>query len=197
MSDSHLVCIVDDDPAVRDSLSLMLGLKGFDCRTYANSEAFLSAPPTRPCCLILDLHMGDLDGLGLQAQLKALHTPVEIVFLTAFADTHTMRQAFLNEATDFLEKPVVLDRLLEALERAFQRLQTSSAQANDTQGFNLLTPREREVLDAIARGLSHREVGEQLGISPRTVEVHKGRVMDKLGTKTLAELLRRAMQQSK
>lgn len=197
MSDSRLICIVDDDPAVRDSLSLMLGLKGFDCRTYDSGEAFLSALPARPCCLILDLHMAGLDGLALQAQLKAQQAPVEIVFLTAFADTHTMRQAFLNEATDFLEKPVVLDRLLAALERAFARLQTSQTQASDTHGFNLLTPREREVLDAIAQGLSHREVGEQLGISPRTVEVHKGRVMEKLGTKTLAELLRRAMQQSK
>ena len=197
MSDSRLVCIVDDDPAVRDSLSLMLGLKGFDCRTYDSGEAFLSALPARPCCLILDLHMGGLDGLALQAQLKAQNAQVEIVFLTAFADTHTMRQAFLNEATDFLEKPVVLDRLLAALERAFARLQTSQAQVSDTHGLNLLTPREREVLNAIAQGLSHREVGEQLGISPRTVEVHKGRVMEKLGTKTLAELLRRAMQLSK
>jgi len=197
MSDSRLICIVDDDPAVRDSLSLMLGLKGFDCRTYDSGEAFLSALPTRPCCLILDLHMAGLDGLGLQAQLKAQHIPVEIVFLTAFADTHTMRQAFLNEATDFLEKPVVLERLLDALERAFARLQTIHPLTNDAQGFHLLTPREREVLDAIAQGLTHREVGERLGISPRTVEVHKGRVMDKLGTKTLAELLRRAMQQSK
>jgi FixJ family two-component response regulator len=197
MSDSRLVCIVDDDPAVRDSLSLMLGLKGFDCRTYDSGEAFLSALPTRPCCLILDLHMTGLDGLGVQAQLKAQHIPVEIVFLTAFADTHTMRQAFLNQATDFLEKPVVLERLLEALERAFARLQTSHPLHSETQSFQSLTPREREVLDAIAQGLTHREVGERLGISPRTVEVHKGRVMEKLGTKTLAELLRRAMQQSK
>lgn len=197
MSDSRLVCIVDDDPAVRDSLSLMLGLKGFDCRTYDSGEAFLSALPTRPCCLILDLHMTGLDGLGLQARLKAQHIPVEIVFLTAFADTHTMRQAFLNEATDFLEKPVVLERLLDALKRAFARLQTSHPPSSETQSFQSLTPREREVLDAIALGLTHREVGERLGISPRTVEVHKGRVMEKLGTKTLAELLRRAMQQSK
>lgn len=197
MSDSRLICIVDDDPAVRDSLSLMLGLKGFDCRTYNSAEAFLSALPARPCCLILDLHMAGLDGLALQGQLKAQHVPVEIVFLTAFADTHTMRQAFLNQATDFLEKPVVLDRLLEALERAFARLQTSHPPASETHSFQSLTPREREVLDAIALGLNHREVGERLGISPRTVEVHKGRVMEKLGTKTLAELLRRAMQQSK
>lgn len=197
MSESRLVCIVDDDPAVRDSLSLMLGLKGFDCRTYDSGEAFLSALPARPCCLILDLHMAGLDGLGLQTQLKAQHMPMEIVFLTAFADTHTMRQAFLNEATDFLEKPVVLERLLDALERAFARLQTSHPLPSDAQGFHLLTPREREVLDAITQGLNHREVGERLGISPRTVEVHKGRVMDKLGTKSLAELLRRAMQQSK
>lgn len=197
MSESRLVCVVDDDPSVRDSLSLMLGLKEFDCRTYDSAEAFLSALPARACCLILDLHMAGLDGLTLQAQLKAQHVPVEIVFLTAFADTHTMRQAFLNEATDFLEKPVVLDRLLDALERAFARLQTSHSLTVETHSFQSLTPREREVLDAIALGLTHRQVGERLGISPRTVEVHKGRVMEKLGAKTLAELLRRAMQQMK
>jgi RNA polymerase sigma factor (sigma-70 family) len=195
MSNSQLVCIVDDDPSVRDSLSLMLGLKGFDCRTYASSEAFLSSPPQRPACLILDLRMTGQDGLALQKQLKEMEQSVtlEVIFLTAYADIEVMRQAFLNDAIDFLEKPVVLPRLLEALEKAFERLHTSHQNQTVVKGLELLTPREREVLKAVALGHNHREIGQLLGISPRTVEVHKGRVMEKLAVKTLAELLRLIM----
>mgnify|MGYP002133960036 CR=1 FL=1 len=115
MTVDGLVCIVDDDLEVRDSLSLMLGLKGFDCRTYASGMAFLSAPPSRPCCLVLDLKMGEMDGLTLQEKIKVKNLPVEIVFLTAFADVDVMRSAFLNSAVDFLEKPVVMDQMRKRL----------------------------------------------------------------------------------
>jgi len=111
MSLDPLVCIVDDDAAVRDSLSLMLGLKGYDCRTYDSGESFLAAPPNRPACLILDLKMGGMDGLSLQQALKGLPYRHQIIFLTAFADTEVMRSAFIERAVDFLEKPVVRDRL--------------------------------------------------------------------------------------
>lgn len=195
MHEGQLVCIVDDDASVRDSLSLMLGLKGFDCRTYDSSEAFLSSPPTRPCCLVLDLNMGEMNGLDLQSHLNQLHTPVEVVFLTAFADVDVIRRAFLNAAIDFLEKPVVMTQLLSALERAFAKLAQTQASMQHSVSYDALTPREREVMNAIAKGLTHREVGDLLGISPRTVEVHKGRVMDKLGVKTLADLVRVSMSQ--
>jgi FixJ family two-component response regulator len=190
MNDGRLVCIVDDDASVRDSLSIMLGLKGFDCRMYESSEAFLSASPERACCLILDLNMSGMDGLTLQQKLSSVKVPVEVIFLTAFADVDVMRRAFLNQAIDFLEKPVVMPLLLSALERAFERLKSNSAAINHTQSLETLTPREHEVMLAIAQGMTHREAGEYLGISPRTVEVHKGRVMEKLGVKTLAELVR-------
>jgi len=103
MNESRLVCVVDDDASVRDSLSIMLGLKGFDCRTYESSEAFLSASPDKPCCLVLDLNMAGMSGLDLQEKLGHLHRPVEVIFLTAFADVDVMRRAFLNQAVDFLE----------------------------------------------------------------------------------------------
>ncbi|HAB48262.1 MAG: DNA-binding response regulator [Betaproteobacteria bacterium] len=187
---ARLVCIVDDDPAVRDSLALMLGLKGFDCRVFDSAEHFLKMPPSRACCLILDLRMNGMSGLELQERLSSLQVRYEVVFLSAFADTHVMRQAFLNQAADFLEKPVVIKHLLEALERSFSRLdQTNQSQAQE-QMHEALTPREREVLDAVAKGLNHREIGEALGISPRTVEVHKSRIMAKFDVKSLAELLR-------
>ncbi len=190
MSESRLVCIVDDDASVRDSLSIMLGLKGFDCRTYEGSEAFLSAVPDKPCCLVLDLNMAGMSGLALQEKLGSARSSVEVIFLTAFADVDVMRRAFLNQAVDFLEKPVVMPVLLGAIERAFDRLKSNSVSSVRTQSFESLTPREREVMTAIAQGMTHREAGALLGISPRTVEVHKGRVMEKLGAKTLAELVR-------
>ena len=193
MSDSRLICIVDDDARVRDSLALMLGLQGYDCRCYDGAESFLAAPPDRPACLILDLRMAGMDGLALQHQLKSLTVAHQVIFLTAYADTEVMRQAFIDHAVDFLEKPVQPERLLHALETAFARLQESHRHSQWQQRLDKLTPREHDVYQAIVQGLSHREAGEQLNISPRTVEVHKARIMDKLGVTTLAELLRQAL----
>jgi len=197
MSGDKLVCIVDDDAAVRDSISLMLGLKGYDCRTYADGVAFLTAIPNRPCCLVLDIKMGEMNGLMLQEKIKALNLPTEIVFLTAFADVDVMRSAFLNSAVDFLEKPVVMDQLLGALDKAFERLKRKQEESTHDPLQDLLTPREKEVLEVIAQGLTHRQIGDLLGISPRTVEVHKGRIMEKLGVKTLAELIKKSMKAQK
>ncbi len=190
MFESHLVCIVDDDASVRDSLSIMLGLKGFDCRAYESGETFLSALPDRPCCVVLDLNMSGMSGLQIQEQLAHADVPVEVIFLTAFADVDVMRKAFLNQAIDFLEKPVQLPLLLGALERAIERLKSNVEAFTHHQSLESLTPREREVFSAVTQGMTHRQVGELLGISPRTVEVHKSRVMEKLGVKSLAELLR-------
>ena len=197
MSESRLICIVDDDASVRDSLSIMLGLKGFDCRTYESSETFLGALPDRPCCVVLDLNMAGMNGLELQEKIANARTPIEVIFLTAFADVDVMRRAFLNQAIDFLEKPVVMPLLISALERAFERLKSSTTVQANSQSLETLTPREREVMVAISQGMTHREAGELLGISPRTVEVHKGRVMEKLGVKTLAELVRLSLDVAK
>ena len=192
-----LVCIVDDDLEVRDSLSLMLGLKGFDCRTYNSGNAFLSAPPTKPCCLILDLKMGEMDGLTLQKKINDINLPLEIIFLTAFADVSVMRAAFLNSAVDFLEKPVVMDKVLVALEIALAKLKLKKDAIEDDFLQDSLTPREKEVFSVVSQGLTHREIGNLLGISPRTVEVHKGRIMEKLGVKTMADLIKRSLKNGK
>ena len=193
MSENKLICIVDDDASVRDSLSLVLGLKGYDCRTYESAESFLSSLPNRPACIILDLKMPGMSGLELQNRLLSLNTPVQIIFLTAFADVQVMREAFLGNAVDFLEKPFVLEQLLDSINRSFQNLSAATENIQQNQKLSLLTPREKEVLDVLALGKSHREIGELLKISPRTVEVHKARVMEKLGIKTLADLLRLAV----
>ena len=190
MSENKLICIVDDDASVRDSLSLVLGLKGYDCRTYESAESFLSSLPNRPACIILDLKMTGMSGLELQNRLLSLKVPVQIIFLTAFADVQVMREAFLGNAVDFLEKPFVLEQLLESINRSLHNLSATTETIQHNQKLSLLTPREKEVFDVLALGKSHREIGELLKISPRTVEVHKARVMEKLGIKTLADLLR-------
>ena len=193
MSENKLICIVDDDASVRDSLSLVLGLKGYDCRTYESAESFLSSLPNRPACIILDLKMTGMNGLELQNRLLSLKVPVQIIFLTAFADVQVMREAFLGNAVDFLEKPFVLEQLLESINRSLHNLSATTETIQHNQKLSLLTPREKEVFDVLALGKSHREIGELLKISPRTVEVHKGRVLEKLGIKTLADILRIAI----
>ena len=193
MSENKLICIVDDDASVRDSLSLVLGLKGYDCRTYESAESFLSCLPNRPACIILDLKMTGMSGLELQNRLLSLKVPVQIIFLTAFADVQVMREAFLGNAVDFLEKPFVLEQLLESINRSLHNLTATTETIQHNQKLSLLTPREKEVFDVLALGKSHREIGELLKISPRTVEVHKGRVLEKLGIKTLADILRIAI----
>jgi two-component system response regulator FixJ len=193
MSENKLICIVDDDASVRESLSLVLGLKGYDCRTYESAESFLSSLPNRPACIILDLKMTGMSGLELQNRLLSLKVPVQIIFLTAFADVQVMREAFLGNAVDFLEKPFVLEQLLESINRSLHNLSVTTETIQHNQKLSLLTPREKEVFDVLALGKSHREIGELLKISPRTVEVHKGRVLEKLGIKTLADILRIAI----
>ena len=193
MFEKKLICIVDDDASVRDSLSLMLGLKGYDCRTYESAESFLSSLPNRPACIILDLKMTGMSGLELQNRLLSLKASVQIIFLTAFADVQVMREAFLGNAVDFLEKPFVLEQLLESIHRSFKNLSETTEGIEQHQKLSLLTPREKEIFDVLSQGKSHREIGELLKISPRTVEVHKARVMEKLGIKTLADLLRLAV----
>jgi len=193
MSENKLICIVDDDASVRDSLSLVLGLKGYDCRTYESAESFLSSLPNRPACIILDLKMTGMSGLELQNRLLSQKVPVQIIFLTAFADVQVMREAFLGNAVDFLEKPFVLEQLLESINRSLHNLSATTEITEKNQKLSLLTPREKEVFDVLAQGKSHREIGELLKSSPRTVEVHKGRVLEKLGIKTLADILRIAI----
>jgi FixJ family two-component response regulator len=193
MSENKLICIVDDDASVRDSLSLVLGLKGYDCRTYESAESFLSSLPNRPACIILDLKMTGMNGLELQNRLLSQKIPVQIIFLTAFADVQVMREAFLGNAVDFLEKPFVLEQLLESINRALNNLSATTEITEKNQKLSLLTPREKEVFDVLALGKSHREIGQLLKISPRTVEVHKARVLEKLGIKTLADILRIAI----
>lgn len=188
------VFVVDDDAGVRDSLALMLGLAGYRAVLFADAEAFLAAwRADWAGCVVADLRLPGMSGIALQAELRARGSALPIIIITAHGDVPSARAAFQAEAVDFLEKPFRDDQLTTAIESAFSKEDLRLRRAGDARKLDILTPREREVLDAAAQGLHAREIGDKLGISTRTVEVHKTRIMAKLGVRNVAELVRFAM----
>jgi FixJ family two-component response regulator len=188
------VYIVDDDASVRDSLALMLGLSGYSTALFADAEAFLAAwQPAWAGCVVADLRLPGRTGIELQAAMRERGSRLPFIIITAHGDVPTARTAFQANAVDFLEKPFDHAQLRAAIESAFskegRRLQRSAEAAQ----LAVLTPREREVLEQAAQGLHAKEIAARLGISPRTVEVHKTRIMQKLGVRNVAELVRFAL----
>lgn len=193
--DNSFVYIVDDDAAVRDSLSLLLRLKGFENRAFESAEAFLAqCEPGWRGCMLLDIRMGGMDGLELQRQLAERGISLPIVFITAHGDAAKARSALKAGAVDFLEKPLDDRALLEAIGEALDReaRTRSASQVRETLDARLarLTGRERQVLDMVVEGRHNREIAAQLEISPRTVEVYKARMMEKMQARTLPDLIR-------
>ena len=193
-----VVFIVDDDDAVRDSLGLLLGLRGYATRGFARSKDFLSVVDrSARGCILLDLRIPDMDGLEVQAELAAREIKVPIIILTAHGDVATTRAALKAGAFDFLEKPIDDSLLRATIEAALTRdLETRNRADQQTvlqAKLARLTPREREVLDLVVHGRHNREIAAELSISPRTVEVYKARVMDKLQVDRLPDLIRIAL----
>ncbi|HJS38818.1 MAG TPA: response regulator [Burkholderiales bacterium] len=193
------VHIVDDDAAVRDSLSLLLELQGIAARAYASAEAFLEAYEGQPGCVVVDLRMPGMSGLALQAELKRRGIALPVVMVTAYGDVPTARAALKAGAFDFVEKPIEEDRLLATLEAALRMAQAERATAEELADFRArlerLTAREREVLDMVVEGRHNREIAEALAISPRTVEVYRARMMEKLHVRRLPDLVRLMLRQ--
>ncbi|TLY75167.1 MAG: response regulator transcription factor [Gammaproteobacteria bacterium] len=189
------VFLIDDDPGVRDSLTLLLSLKGMRTQPFANAESFIETyRPDWSGCVLTDLRMPGMTGLELQAVLRERQVDVPVVVLTAHGDVATARAALKNGAFDFLEKPIddamLVDVLRNALRADRERRATVTARSSADARIERLTEREREILMLIAAGHQNREIATQLGISPRTVEVHKARIMEKLECDSLAELIR-------
>lgn len=198
MSDST-VFLVDDDASIRDALSLLISLKGLRSSVFASAEDFLAVyNPSWRGCLLTDLKMQGMSGLDLQQVLQERGVQLPVVVLTAHGDVNTARAALKNGAVDFLEKPVndevLIDVLMNAIHIDEESHRTQAQQAQTTARLARLTAREREVLDALADGLSHKEIAEKLSISARTVEVYKARMMDKLQCGTLADVVRLAIE---
>jgi len=196
MRSEHLtVFVIDDDASVRDSIALMLGLEGYRTSVFADAEAFLAAwKEDWAGCVIADVRLPGQSGVELQDAFRKRGIALPFVIITAHGDVATARAAFRSQAVDFLEKPFDNVQMCAAIETAFaleeRRIQRDDGRRADAKKLSRLTAREREVLEHAAHGLHAKEIAAALGISPRTVEVHKTRIMEKLGVRNVAELVR-------
>jgi RNA polymerase sigma factor (sigma-70 family) len=193
-----VVFIVDDDHAIRDAITLLLGLRGYTTRSFVSGTDFLAAiDGDARGCILLDLRMPELDGLEVQAELKARGIDLPLVILTAHGDVATARSSLKAGAFDFLEKPIDDAVLTTVLEAALARDRESGKRLEQKRALQRrlarLTPRELEVLQHVVHGRHNREIASDLGISPRTVEVYKSRIVDKLQVERLPDLIRIAL----
>jgi len=193
------VFIVDDDPSVRDALGLLLGVRGYRTAMFASGEAFLQSwQPAWRGCMLIDIRMSGMDGLSLQMELLRRGWGLPVIIMSGHGDVSMARAAFKADAVDFLEKPFDDVKLIAAIDEALARARSvHSEQQRRSRSVNLLselTPREREVMQLVVLGRHNREIGPVLGISVRTVEVHKARLMAKLGVDNVADLVRITMQ---
>lgn len=189
------VFVVDDDEPVRDAISMLLDTVEVTHETYPSAQEFLDAyDPTRSGCLVLDIRMPGMSGLELQHKLAEMNAPIPIVFITGHGDVPMAVEAMKRGAVDFIRKPFrdqeLLDRINEALTlEAGQRAELADLERVRSV-VDSLTPREREVFQRVADGQANKVVAIDLGISERTVEIHRSQVMQKTGARSLADLVR-------
>lgn len=193
--DKRLVHLVDDDEAIRRSASFMLRTSGLVVKTYASGVELLDACPDLPQgCILLDVRMPEMSGLEVQQALRERGVRLPVIVMTGHGDVTVAVQAMKAGAVDFIEKPFEKAVLLSALEEGFARLDKngrSAARAEEAGSrLDVLTAREREVLEGLVRGHPNKTIAYDLGISPRTVEIHRANVMTKLGVSSLSEALR-------
>ena len=189
------IYVVEDDPSVRDSLSLLLQLRGFSTAVFDSAEAFLDADAfERPACVLADVRLPGMSGLELQRKLADQHAAMPFVVMTAHGDGATARTALRDGAVDFLEKPIDEQDLMDAITVALrsEQAQVERARSRETvlARMQRLTERELEVFERVTNGYHNREIAEEFGISQRTVEVHRARVMEKLQARRVADLFR-------
>ena len=193
-SQSGEVFVVDDDPMVLNALSVFLSRDGYRVAAFSDGASFLEAAKSRtPICIILDVQMPGRTGLDLLKELKAQDYPAPIFIVSGSGDIPMAVEAIKNGAFDFIEKPVkastVVTRVREAVD-AWSRRKGNGSLPQAFPGHDQLTSRERDVLGQIAAGSSNKQAGRELGISPRTIEVHRARIMEKLGARNAADLMR-------
>jgi two-component system response regulator FixJ len=189
------VYIVDDDPAVLDSLALLISAQGIRTVSYANAQDFLdNCQGSEISCAVLDIRMPQISGLSLQDMMNERNLNIPLVFITGHGDVEQCRRAFKNGAIDFLTKPVDQVRLVDSLRRAIRLSIQQQQQDVETQevlaSLSRISGREREVLERVASGLSSKEIARELDLSPRTVEVHRANLFNKLNVTSLADLIR-------
>lgn len=189
------IYVVDDDEGVRNSVRFLLKSVGLAARTFASAREFLDGyQPRQPGCVVLDVRMPGMSGLELQEQLNLRGAVIPVIFITGHGDIPMAVEAMQHGAFDFLQKPFrdqdLIDRIQRALDRD-TRNRAALAQHDRIRGrFDSLTPREREVLNLMTRGKPNKVMAAELGVSQRTVEIHRARVMEKTGAASLAQLVR-------
>lgn len=193
--EQSLVHLVDDDEAIRRSVGFMLKTSGFHVRTYESGVDLLkSIPNLEPGCILLDIRMPGMDGLEVQKALSDKGVTLPVIIMTGHGDVSLAVEAMKAGAVDFIEKPFEKAVLLGAIEQGVEKLKKSAAsrdRANQAAvRLQALTPRERDVLEGLAKGLPNKTIAYDLGISPRTVEIHRANLMAKLGVRSLSEALR-------
>lgn len=193
--------IVDDDEGVCESLVELLQMSGIEATAFTSSQAFMDAVPHEkgPFIAILDLQMPEIDGLALMEMLREQVPQCPVIFLTGRGDVESATHGMKLGAIDFLQKPVEPERLLEVVERAFGLAQTRCLEKdrkNSIDGlFQKLTPREKEICLFLSKGYTAKEIGRSLNISPRTAEIHRSRIMEKLTVDSNADLVSLAIAQ--
>lgn len=195
MSEHKRVYLVDDDEAIRRSASFMLRASGYAVTTFASGTEFLEAAEGLAAgCVLLDVRMPDVSGLDVQQSLRQKGIAYPVVVMTGHGDVTVAVQAMKGGAIDFIEKPFDKTTLIEALDDGFTRLgqaSTTLSRREEAQArLRVLTPRELEVLEGLVRGYPNKTIAYDLGISPRTVEVHRANLMQKLDVASLSEALR-------
>ena len=200
MTTERLVYVVDDDEAVRDSLSVLLETWRYTVATFASARDFLAVAPTlRPGVLVADIRMPEMDGLELQQRLIDHSLRYPLIVITGHGDVPLAVRAMKAGAVDFIEKPFAPEVMLDSVGTAFDRLTRRETAAEDPAAATAaarvaeLSPREREVLQGLLSGLPNKSIAADLGISPRTVEIHRARVMDKMGARSLSGLIRMSL----
>ncbi len=193
MTEEQTVFLVDDDRAMRESLALLLELAGHRVKSFSSPQDYLEAfSPLEHGCLLLDQRMPEMSGIDLQNLLLERGCLLPIIFLSAFGDVPTTVKAIQGGALDFLEKPTSKDILLQRIEAALEedrkRRAEAATESNILLRFEQLTPREQEVMSLTTQGLTNKDIARQLGISPRTVENHRSRMMLKMCAANFAEL---------
>ena len=189
------VFVVDDDRAMRESLSWLLDSVGLRVRSYATAADFLAEhDPAQPGCLVLDVRMPGMSGLDLQAELARRGVELPTIVITGHAEVSMAVRAVKAGALDFIEKPfsdqLLLDRVRQALEIDLEVREVRRRREDALRRLATLTAREREVLNLVVAGKQNKEIASELGVSPKTVEVHRAHVMSKMCVDSLAELIR-------